>query len=171
MIRIVGWCFLLVVGCTGSKTDEPSELKKLVQEMIDDTLAGKYAKVIDKTYPGVVKLLGGREQAIQTTETVMKQIADQGFKIKSYTFGEPGELIAGEGNTFVIIPTKLEMTFAQGKVISESYLLGISPDGGKTWTFADGAGLETKEARDKSLPKLPEKLKLPEKKDPQVIKD
>ena len=60
---------------------------------------------------------------------------------------------------------------AGGKAVSKSYLLGISSDGGKTWKFADGAGLDKKESRDKTLPKLPAELQLPMIEPPAITKD
>src|SRR5205085_2945252 len=96
-------------------------------------------------------------------EKAMKQMSDQGFSLKSYWIGEPGEFFTEANNTFVVVPTKLEMTVPGGRMMNKSYLLGISPDGGKMWTFVDGAGLHDQASRDKVLPKLPAKLVLPAK--------
>jgi hypothetical protein len=147
-------------------------VKKLAQELGAATLQGDFAKVIDHTYPTLVKQLGGREKAIETTEAMVKQMKAQGFTIKGYTIGEPGEFLTEGNNTFVVIPTKLEMVFARGKIIGKSYLLGISPDQGKTWKFADGAGIiKDKDLFSKLLPKLPTNLKLPEQEKPEIIKN
>jgi hypothetical protein len=63
------------------------------------------------------------------------------------------------------------MNIPGGRSISRSFLLGVSPDGGKTWTFADGTGLQAQSDREKLLPKLPAALKLPAEQEPEVIKD
>ena len=63
------------------------------------------------------------------------------------------------------------MTFPAGRILAKTYLLGISPDGGKSWTFLDGTGLQSKEVREKVLPTMPAKLKLPELSPPQIIKE
>jgi hypothetical protein len=83
----------------------------------------------------------------------------------------PGEFLTEGDYTFVVVPTKLDMTIPCGKAVAKSYLLGISPDGGKTWKFVDGSGMENKEFREKGLPKLPAKLKLPVKEMPEITKD
>jgi hypothetical protein len=95
----------------------------------------------------------------------------QGIAFKSYNVGDPGEFMSEGNNTFVIVPTVLELTFTGGKAIGKSYLLGISSDEGKTWKFGDGAGLAKKESRDRILPKLPAKLKLPAIEQPEITKD
>ena len=142
------------------------------QELGAATLAGDYAKIIDYTNESIVKLLGGRAKAIESTEAVMKLMKAGGFTIKAYNVGEPGKFYTEGDNTFVVIPSSLELTFPGGRVIGKSYLLGISPDGGKTWKFSDGAGItKYKGMLDKVLPKLPADLKLPEAEKPEVIKD
>jgi len=72
---------------------------------------------------------------------------------------------------FVLVPTKLEMATPTGTFLAKSYLLGISSDGRKTWTFVDGAGMQDEETRKQVLPKMPDKLKLPELQPPEVVKE
>ncbi|MFM7148374.1 MAG: hypothetical protein ACKO23_00870 [Gemmataceae bacterium] len=145
-------------------------VKKLAQELGAATMKGDNAKVIDYTYDTLVKAMGGREKAIEAVEAVMKQMKAQGITIKVFHAGDPGEFLTEGGNTFVVVPTRVEAVFSKGKVISKSYVLGISSDEGKTWKFADGSGIiKQKELREKLLPKLPAKLKLPEREKPEII--
>ncbi len=78
-------------------------------------------------------------------EQAMQQLKAQGIEIVGSEFGEPGEFYPEGNNLFVIVPTKNELTFPQGKIFSKSYLLGISSDSGKTWTFVEGAGMKIKQ--------------------------
>ncbi|MSR57503.1 MAG: c-type cytochrome [Planctomycetaceae bacterium] len=153
------------------ESPKSAAVKKLADSLSDATLKGDYAKVIDLTYEELVEELGGRDEAIKLIEATMKQLAAQGITIKSSQVGAAGDFLTEGDYTFVILPTTVEMAFRGGKATGKSYLLGISPDDGKTWKFADGAGLETKEIRDRVLPKLPAKLKLPEKQKSVIIKD
>jgi hypothetical protein len=172
MRRIGATCFVMLVISISAFADEPkpATVKKLAEGIGEATIKGDYAKVIDSTHDNVVKSLGGRAEAIKTTESAMKTLMSRGITIKSYTVGQPGEFLTEGDNTFVVIPTSVEMTIPKGKVVGKSYLLGISPDAGKTWKFAEGAALDTQAGRD-LLPKFPAKLKLPEKQNPQIIKD
>jgi hypothetical protein len=165
-------CVLLLL--TGPiQTDEPSKTtaaRKTAIELRDAMLNADYAKVVDRTYDGVVKQLGGREKAIEKVQGMMKSMADMGIKITAYEVGEPGEALSEGGYNFVVVPTVMEMKFPGTKVVHKTYLLGLSSDNGKTWKLVDGAKLEDKEAR-AILPKFPAKLKLPPKEKPNVIKD
>ena len=139
--------------------------------MRDATIAGDYAKVIDHTYPTAVKELGGRKKAIEFMESSMKQFKDKGISITKYEVSEPVDFHTEGDNTFVVVPATLEMKVPAGKIRGKTYLLGISSDKGKSWKFLDGTGLHDKEFRDKVLPKMPAKLKLPERGKPEIIKN
>src|SRR5262249_8984521 len=123
------------------------------------------------TYPKIVEMMGGREKMIEALKDGMKQLKEKGFSFRSVEVGEPAEFAEEGKDTFVVVPTTTEMAAPGGKIVVKSYLLGISPDGGKAWTFVDGNGIGTAENREQVLPKLPEKLKLPEVQEPTFIKD
>jgi hypothetical protein len=173
MIRAIA-AVCLVGACgwaSAQKPLEPAEIKKLAQGLGDATIKGEYDKVIDSTHDGLVKMLGGRDKAIEATKTAMKGVAEKGVTISKYTVGDPGEQVTEGANTFTVLTTVTELKAPVGKIVSKGYLLGISADGGKTWKFADGAGLQNAKVRETALPKLPEKLKLPEPSKPEVVKD
>ncbi len=164
------WLLAAVIAGHAQEPGRAAVVKKLAQDLGDATLKGNYAKVIDSTHDKLVQEMGGRDQAIKTVEMLMQTLKDKGVTMTSYKASDPGEFLTEGGNTFVVVPTVLEMKVPDAKVIAKSYLLGISSDG-KTWKFADGSGLQTQDVRDKILPKLPAKLKLPAIEKPEVIKD
>jgi hypothetical protein len=159
----------LVAGAQDAKPAESA--KKTAQQTADAMMKSDYTTVIDNTYPKVVEIMGGRDAAIKMTQTLMKTMTDQGMTIISYVVQDAGELSSEGENTFTVIPATLEMKFPKGKVRVNSYLLGISGDGGKTWKLVDGNGLADKAAREKLLPKLPAALKLPENQQPEIIEE
>ncbi|WP_020470112.1 hypothetical protein [Zavarzinella formosa] len=174
MIRYCVVAIVCVIGSLNLRADETSnaaEAKKLASLLAEATKAGDYAKVIDHTYPAAVEFAGGREKAISLIEAAMKKVKEDGIVIKEISVGEPGEFFTEGKNTFFVIPLKTVMTVPAGTVRSKSYLLGISPDDGKTWTFMDGVGLQNPLIWDKVLPKMPEKLQLPVREKPEFTKD
>lgn len=58
-----------------------------------------------------------------------------------------------------------------GRATAKSFLLGISTDKGKTWTFVDGNGIGDEKVKRKLLPNLPAEFKLPKKEKPVFRKD
>ena len=146
---------LVACGVAARAEDEPKSalVKKKAGEIIAAIKKEEYAKVVDLTYPKVVELMGGREKMLAQLEAGMKQLKEKGFSFKSVEVGEPGDLLIEGKNTFAIVPTTTEMAAPGGKIVLESYLLGISADGGKAWTFVDGSGIGTVEKRRRSSPR------------------
>jgi len=171
-VGLVGFLFLgATLFVRADEVPRSAAVKKLAQSLGDATVKGDCAKVIDHTYDTLIKQMGGREKAIELVEEMMKTFKAKGITIKAFTVGEPGEFLTEGAYTFIVIPTTTQMTVPGGKMIGKSYLLGISSDEGKTWKFADGAGMKNKEQREKLLPKLPATLRLPEVEKPEFIKD
>jgi len=61
------------------------------------------------------------------------------------------------------------MSVPQGRALVRTWLLGVSSDQGKTWTFIDGGKLNA-EAIKQYFPNFPAKLTLPAKQVPQLEK-
>lgn len=161
-----------VVAEPSKPGEERAGAKKLAQAMGDATVKGDPLAVLDHTYEPVIKeLMGGQKAAEERRKKLFEKFADDGIKYKSYTVGDPGDLYTEGDNTFVVLPTTMEMTTPLGVMKGKAYLLGISTDAGKTWKFVDGPVLQDKKAREKVLPKLPEKLELPELTRPELVKD
>lgn len=175
MKESIGAMVLLVICPIAATThgEEPRSAvaKKQAREIGEAIKAEDYAKIIDLTYPKVIEIMGGREKMIDALKDGMRELKEKGFRFRSLEVSEPGEVLSEGKNTFVVVPTTTEMTAPGGKIVVKSYLLGISPDGGKAWTFVDGNGIGTPEKRAKILPKLPEQLKLPDPHEPEFIKE
>ncbi len=174
MVKYLG-VLLLVAGVVNlARADEAAEsalIKKKAQQIGEALQKEDYVVLVNLTYPKVVEMLGGKEKMVAALKTGIKSMKDQGIAFSSLVVAEPGKRASKGKNTFVIVPTTTEMTVPVGKIVVKSYLLGISPDSGKTWTFIDGNGLSTPEKRDQILPEMPEGFQLPEPQKPEIIKD
>jgi RNA polymerase sigma factor (sigma-70 family) len=145
---------------------------KTAEEIGQADVKGDCAKLVDLTYTKVVEATGGREKWIAVLQESRKHLATLGVVPRSIKVGEPGDFLTEGENTFVVVPTTIEMTAPRGKLVGKSYLLGISSDKGKTWRFVDGSELNHKEgARAKALPKLPANLKRQEVSQFEYIED
>lgn len=176
MTKLISAFLLVAVCCVAvparARDDSKAAVVKHKAREVGAALQNKdYARVIDLTYPRSIELMGGREKALRATEAQMRKSEDAGYSIASVTIGDPGEFLSEGTNTFVVVPSTTEMKAPGGRIVARSYLLGISPDAGKTWTFIDGSGLRTAERRKLILPRLPAKLELPEFRKPEFIKE
>jgi hypothetical protein len=162
---------LLAVPVRADDKVDPAKAAEQAEAIKKAVLDGDVSKLADLTHPKVVEAMGGKEKVIAASKAVLDQMKAQGIEIKSYTIGKPGDPVKDDKATYVVLPTKLELTAPKVKVQSESYLLAMTTDAGKTWTFADGTGLAAGPAREALLPTLPKDLKLPEPKPPTVTKE
>jgi hypothetical protein len=152
--------------------DNPEKVaKSKANEVVQATIKGEYDKVADFTYPKVVEMMGGREKMISVMKTAFKEMKAKGFETRSVKVGDPSPLVAGNTEVYTIVPFTLEMKVPGGSAIGKSFLLGISADKGKTWTFVDGSGISTEKKKKKLLPHLPEELKLPKPEKPVFHRD
>lgn len=168
---LVAILFLFQLPATHAEEPDKAEVKRLAEKIAKATRENDAETIVDYTYPGLVEFAGGRKAMIEITRQSLKLVKDDGAAIEKFEVEEPDEFYVEGKNTFAIARTELAMT-VQGKTIGgKSFLLAISPDAGKTWTFLDGNGFQDKKLMNKILPKLPEKLVLPDPPEFKVIEE
>ncbi len=137
-----------------------ANLKVQAQECLDALLSKNYAKVVDRTYPKVVEFLGGRDAMISLLETQMPALEAEGITFKQATLAAPEAPVVAGDTQYVVVPQTVILNIKGDEWEQRSYLLGISKDGGKIWTFVDGAGIN-QAMRTAILPDLPVTMQLP----------
>ena len=136
------------------------------------TMAGDYEKLVTYTHPAVMELLdnvaGGKGKGIDFIKEQMKSLTDEGVRFDSGSVGDPTpHVVAGE-ELMAVIPTVLYMSVEEMHLRQESYMIAISGDSGKSWTFVNGSdNIEMMIAM--LFPNWNDALELPEKKSPEII--
>lgn len=163
---------LITLSVNSVHAAEPSkdEVKKLATEMIQATIKGEFKKLLDATYPEAINILGGREAALKQIEETMEQLKKAGLKFEKYEVVSMGDFVKDDKTTYLVLNTESVIVVSGSKIHAKSYLLAISTDDAKTWTFLDGAGLSNKDRLNKVLPKRPASLKLPDDVPPKIEK-
>ena len=166
-------CFALVASCCAATAADDTTLKKVVkakaEEIHNAIFKEDYNKVIDLTHPNVLKMLGSRDKMIALLESGMKEMKSRGFAFRSATMDDPSDPVTAGDDLYIVVPFLLEMKAPGGKLLQKSFVIGVSSDQGKTWTFVNG-DQEMKKIK-QVLPDLPDKLKLPERQKPTFEKD
>jgi hypothetical protein len=145
------------------------EVRAKAQACADAMLKGDYEAFVGYTHPKVIELVGGREKMLETLRKGTAQMKAQGIAFVSFDVAAPANVIgAGKPRQLAVVPTKFEMTSGTTHIKQEGFLLAVSDDAGKSWTFIDGAGLTDKEQLKQFLGDVPAELKLPARKPPVV---
>jgi hypothetical protein len=178
MKRLIGRLFpalllatMLIPLAAADKSPDasPEAIRKTAQACADALLKGDYPTFVQYTHPKIVAMVGGSDKMVEMIKSGMEAMKAQGMSIDTYKIEAPTGTIASGDDLTAIVPTLLQMSNKSQKITQKSYLLAISSDNGKHWTFVDGAGLND-ETLKTVIPNPPKELKLPAKTEPVIEK-
>ncbi len=118
----------------------------------------------------VVTVAGGRDAFVRLVDKAKQDMAAEGASMVSVVLASPSQMLTEAGVTYAIVPQTLTMKVGNERFRQQSFLLGLSRDAGKTWRFADGVGVRSKNSS-KVFPNLPQALELPPKAQPEPVTD
>jgi hypothetical protein len=146
---------------------EKDAIKRGADENCHALVEGNYERVITLTYPKIVEMMGGKDAAVSVVKEQMKGMKDQGVTIVPSDAEMPGEIVSNAGKMFAVVSLRMVLRGPKMKISQKSFLIAVSSDQGKSWTFIDGSGLND-EIKAQVIPELPPALKLPAKEQPKV---
>src|SRR5204862_5262728 len=132
------------------------QIRKLAAENSAALTSGNYARLVELTYPKIVEMIGGRDKMIETLRRGSEDMKAHGSAILGAEVSEPKEVVTVGDRQFAILPMTVRVRVPDGTLRSTGFLIAVSEDHGKTWTFIDGAGLKEKLAQ--VLPEFPPQL-------------
>lgn len=101
-----------------------------------------YSAVVNKMPPDVLRQWGQADAFIKTMRDGDARDKLLGFSLQSVAIGQVTDLKRSESRAFAVVPETIDIAMPEGLLRTESYLLGVSGDGGRNWHFLDGAGLQ-----------------------------
>jgi hypothetical protein len=112
---------------------------KAAAKRMNDALVKKDIKTFVKTtYPKVVEMTDGGLTRVQSEiEKSIAGIEQAGSKILSAWPGEATTIIDTAGEYQCTIPQYMKMRLDNGVLTTQTTLIALSPDKGKTWYFID----------------------------------
>lgn len=154
----------LLAAAAAAQEQLGEEAAKRLQEQAEESgrafIEGDYGRLADFTYPKLVELLGGREKLVEVVRKGVEGMKAEGFVPLSSAPSAPVQVLKAGRQTYAIVPLKFKMRAPGQLLVSDSFMIAISDDGGKNWKFLSGASVD--EARLKILlPDAAGKLKLP----------
>jgi hypothetical protein len=135
-------------------------------QLNDAVLAADYGKAADLTYPKLIQLIGGRAKYLGVLKSGMNEMQSERFRIISTVSDDPTEVIELGSHVYAVLPTTMKIKVAEGVLVGQSSLIGVSNDRGEHWTFVDAGGGFNHEQLRTLFPDVAERLKIPEQKRP-----
>lgn len=135
----------------------------LINKHYDDYVVYNHPKVLEQVKGGRVGM------AIQIAQQI-KDIEESGNVITAVWPKMPETMIDTAGEWQTSLQQFMEYRLPEGKIKSETTIIGISPDKGKTWYFLDVAGRQLKDLKE-LFPQLSSQLVIPPAKEAEFTPD
>ena len=152
--------FSCLVAYHAAADPQTERIRQAAKENSTAFTTANYDRLVDLTYPKVVELLGGREKMIELLRRGAEDMKSHGSSILGADIAEPKEVITAGDKRFAIVPMIVHVKVPEGTLRTNGFLLAVSTDQGKAWTFIDGAGL-TREKLTQVFPDFPSEVSLP----------
>ncbi|MCY1518590.1 hypothetical protein D9M68_533110 [compost metagenome] len=131
-----------------------------------------YSTIIKYTYAPFVKMYGGSEKMLSMLKGTMEILASKGILIESVSIGDQEKIYTAGAELHCLIPLKTISKVPNGKQILSTYLLAISADQGRNWTFLNlTGGAITNDTIQKFIPNFNQKMHIPLIEPAQFIKN
>lgn len=146
----------------GSVETIPEKIIKQAKELATATKDWDHDFVLDRTYPKLIELAGGRAKMRDTLDKAMEPIKAQGATISDFTVSN--NLVVRNLGTkiYAVVPTTMDLDFPNRLLRVDSFLLAISEDSGRTFTFLSGSAVaKDKRLFKRVLPDWPDDFVLP----------
>jgi hypothetical protein len=119
------------------------------------------------THPELIKLMGGKQQAAPQLKAAFDEMRAQHLKVLEV--GEVKQLVREGTEVQVILPIRLQLDVPGGRATVKSHMLGITSNGGTSWTFVDLNKVgDDQGALRRIVPRLSRALSLPAPEPPVV---
>lgn len=148
-------------------------VKQQAQEMTAAFVARNFEKMADLTYPDLVELLGGKASMVSQLKKEVSEWDAEGFSISDMPVEEPTQVLKSRDYLLAVVPATLRAKMPDGVLVQRTAYVGVSRDGGQTWTFVDGRGGDKQKLKILFAPvsAAVDKLNLPEETRPVLEKE
>ena len=159
-IKNFKYLLLLIAIPYATLAQDTTQLKKQANRFANATFNSDHKLVIDLTYPKLVELSGGRDSLQKLIVERIEALKKQGVIKFEGSVGSPGPFIKAGSQIHCLLPETLVLKMFNGHYVTRSYLLAISNDKGKSWTFLDVGKMPGTVLR-KLLPNYNDELVIP----------
>ena len=160
-MKIFKYLFIVLIIPVKLFAQDPNVVKQQANVMATATIKGDYPTLIAHTYPKLVNMMGGKEKAITLVSQAMAQMKSQGITVEKAVVGAPAKFYKAGSEIHCLVPENVTMAMPKGHASGSSNMLGISADGGKTWSFVD-LNKATIDKIPQLFPNFNKDLKIPE---------
>jgi|ERR1043166_7842198 hypothetical protein len=120
------------------KVEDYPNLKTQANDLCKATLTRDFGKMVDYTYPKLIQMLGGRDKMVARLSQEAKLDAAEGFVAQAVDVDVPIQIEMVGKQLFAVMPITVTAKTPNGIGTNDNWLIGISIDDGRNWTFIRG---------------------------------
>ncbi|MDD7885964.1 hypothetical protein [Flavivirga sp. 57AJ16] len=167
MNKITSTVLMLLLFCSSISFAQSTEVLKAsalrdAKSICQATLKMNFDKALDYSHPGFLKMMGGKEKAIELLNSTFNTMKESGFIFeKSDVLGVSDVVL--EDDEYRCYVEAFNQVIMDGKRIkTKSYLFGIYNAETKLWCFIDIKQLKNEAMMNQVLPNFKTSLKIPD---------
>lgn len=165
--KITSNILMLLLFCSSITFAQSNELLK--ESALRDakivsasTLKMDFETVLKHTYPPILKLMGGKEKAVELLNTTFSSMKEQGFVFEKAEIKNVSKIIQEQDVYRCYVEGFNQMVMNGMRIKSKSYLLGIYNETDKFWYFIEAKQLKNQQMLDMVLPNFKTSLVIPD---------
>ncbi len=152
----------LLVSTTIAFTQHKDAIAKGANKYSNALVKGDWEKVLDLTYAEIIIKNGGRQSMISKAKAFEAEMLQLGFELQKAELSDPLKVYQSGEYLMCAVPMRLTFKGNLGKLYSESSLLAVSSDEGKTWSYIDMAQVQINQLAE-IFPDINPELRIPPK--------
>jgi len=126
------------------------------------TLNADYNLLLKHTYPPIIEMMGGIENALSTIQAAMSSMKDQGMVFEKAEVVSISTIVNDNGEFRCYVEGNNQIKMPGIRIKSKSFLLGIYDKEKAIWYFLEAEKLKNKTLTDRILPNFKTALVIPE---------
>ncbi len=172
LFTLVAFSLVMATTILAQTPQQLAALKAQANTMAMAIKKQDYKTVVKMTNPKIITAAGGEAKMMESLNKGINAMKAKGMtmNISNVTIGEPSAFITVKKQLQCSVPDKIEIKMMGGTISSNSTLIAISDDNGKTWNFIDAMG-KNLAAIKQVLPDLSDKLVIAKMEQPQFVPD
>ena len=128
LLLAAGWFFFIRQSAT-------DRIKQQAEKCAHAILAKDFGTVVDLTQKRMVDLMRGKDAIVATMTHELTQMHDEGVGFDTITIGDPQAPLKSGAWSLSLVPEQIVLKAPGGRLKDDSYLLALSDDNGKNWSF------------------------------------
>ncbi len=157
--------FVVVLFVTFSAYSQNIALKKSALRdakiAAEATLNSDFDLLLKHTYPPIIEVMGGKENALSIIKAAIKGMKEQGMVFEKAEVVSVSDIVNDDGEYRCYVEGNNQIKMPGMRIKSKSYLLGIYNEEQKFWYFLEAEKLKNKALADKVLPNFKTALVIP----------